>query len=232
MKVEETENNFERQLPPTGTHVARCVQVVDIGTHKKIWEGEEKLQRQLVLTWELPLEKAVFKEENGEQPFLVTRIYTRSLVDNAWLRKHLESWVGDELVRNDKGRVSYELENLLGKPALVTVSIDKKKDKQYPNVVSVASLMKGTKCPPQITDGVIFDLDNYTEEDFNSLYPWLRKQIEASVEYLGMTQEERTKATSKRDFVKGKNLAEEIEKAPSMDDYINPDSEVSGEPPF
>ncbi len=81
--------------PPAGTHVARCVQVIDVGTQH--WTSAQygpKSGRKIRLTWELSNETKVFDETKGEQPIFVSAEYTASLNEKSNLRKVLTSWRG------------------------------------------------------------------------------------------------------------------------------------------
>ena len=46
--------DFEQ--PPVGTHVARCIKVIDIGTQKGEYQGKANSKRQCIIGWELPTE--------------------------------------------------------------------------------------------------------------------------------------------------------------------------------
>ena len=53
-----------------GNYVARCYSMVHIGTISDEYKGEKKEASKVRLTFELPTETKVFKEENGEQPYV------------------------------------------------------------------------------------------------------------------------------------------------------------------
>ena len=75
-------------LPEPQTTVARCYSLIDIGTVPNIYKG--KLQgnvHRIFLTCELPKLKAVFNEEKGEEPFVVSEEFTLSTKDNSNLAK-------------------------------------------------------------------------------------------------------------------------------------------------
>ena len=55
--------NTPRTLPPEGTHIARVIGLINIGTIKEEYMGELKEQQKIRLTFELPEELHVFKEE-------------------------------------------------------------------------------------------------------------------------------------------------------------------------
>lgn len=105
------------QLPREDIHAARMVWCIDIGTHvKDFGKGPEK-QRQVILGFELPGEKAVFNMERGEEPFLVPEIYKMSLHERSKLYSHLLPWRGQGELRTPH----YNLGDLIGQACLVNV---------------------------------------------------------------------------------------------------------------
>jgi len=79
-----TGNNFEPI--EAGSYPARCYSMIHIGTIKENFQGDEKTMNKVRITWELPTELKVFKEENGEQPHVVSKEFTLSLHEKATLR--------------------------------------------------------------------------------------------------------------------------------------------------
>jgi len=75
--------NYTRQLPPIGNHVARLINIVYLGTQHSPQYGDTFKLR---LTWELPNEKAVFKENEGEKPFVVSKETSLSMGTKSALR--------------------------------------------------------------------------------------------------------------------------------------------------
>ena len=73
-----------------GVFPARCYSIIDLGTHSKEFKGVEKKKHLIRITWEFPTELAIFDEETGEQPFVLSKEYTLSLFDQSQLRKDLE----------------------------------------------------------------------------------------------------------------------------------------------
>ena len=87
-----TGGDFE--LIPAGTHIARCVQMVHVGTVLETIKGQDKELNKVRISWELPNETKEFKEGEGEKPYLMAKDYTLSMDERANLRKMLESWRG------------------------------------------------------------------------------------------------------------------------------------------
>jgi hypothetical protein len=171
-----------KQLPPAGTHVARCYSVIDLGTQTTEYMGTEKTLRKIRITWELPNETAVFKDEAGEQPFVISKDYTLSLYEKANLRHDLESWRGKQFT--EKELQGFDIFTLLGVPCMLTV-IHKSKEggKTYANVTGVGKLAKGMQCPDQINKTVQFSIDDGRDGVFATFPDWLREKIQKCAEW-------------------------------------------------
>jgi hypothetical protein len=189
MAINAKESNFvETELVPEGNHVARCIKVIEIGTVTNDYKGEVKKQHRIVLTWELPTETRVFKEEKGEQPFVISNEYTLSLSDKATLRAHLQSWRGKAFTADElKG---FDVSKLLGVPCMLNV-LHKPgvadPTKKYARVQSIATLPKGFTCPNQVNPSFLFDFDSFSTEKFDSLPKFMQEKIAASDEYKAVT---------------------------------------------
>lgn len=163
------------QQAPEGTHVARCIRLIDLGTQQGEWQGKPILKNQVLVMWELPNE---MMEIDGEQkPFIVSRFYTNSLSEKANLRHDLERWRGREFTEDELNR--FDLQSILGAPCMV--SVVRKKDKA--RVEGVMKLPKGQEVPEAKNKMFAFWLDEFNKEAFDGLSEGLRKMIERSPEY-------------------------------------------------
>ena len=90
--AQQTNNGGGGQTVPAGTHVARCYQIIHIGTILDTFQGEEKLVNKVRLVFELPLETADFGK--GEQPFSIGRDFTLSMHEKSGLRAFVQGWLG------------------------------------------------------------------------------------------------------------------------------------------
>ena len=152
-----TSSNF---VPaPAGTHVARCVRMVDIGTQIGEYLGEAITRVQVIVMWELPNAKM----QDG-QPFIVSAWYTNSLHAKANLRRHLEAWRGRIFTPEELKR--FDLETILGKPCLLQVAHS---ESGRAKVVGCMALPKGTVVPPQVNPSTSFWIDTATDEQFAAL---------------------------------------------------------------
>lgn len=139
--------DFEQ--PPIGTHVARCVKIIDIGTQESEFEGKISRRRQLIIGWELPNELMTTGEYAGK-PFAVSRFYTQSLGEKANLRKDLANWRGRDFTPEElKG---FDVQNIMGKTCMVSLTAN---EKGRARVTSVIALPKGMGCPTQVKPDVL-----------------------------------------------------------------------------
>ena len=164
-----------------GNHIARCVQMIEVGTVSTEYLGEPKQLHKVRVTWELPLETKVFKEENGEQPFVLSKEYTLSMHEKSNLRKDLEAWRGKKYTEEETKGV--DITKLVGVPCMLNVVHEEKKGNVYANIASITPLPKGMVCPPQVNNSFVLSYDNFNFEMFNSLPAWLKEKMEATPEF-------------------------------------------------
>lgn len=173
-------SNFK--LPPAGTHVAILLSIVDLGTQERTIKGEKKHERQLRFTWELPYEKEQFGEDPEPRPFVVSKDYTLSMSERAFLRKDLESWRGKPFT-DEEARI-FDEKKVLGRACQVTI-LHKTvaSGKTYANITGVVNISKGTTVPEP--HGAVFSYD--TKEGNSATYQsfpeWLQEKIGKSPEF-------------------------------------------------
>lgn len=167
-----------------GTYVARCYSMIEVGTVDTEFQGEKKKRHEVMLTWELPTELAVFNMEKGMEPFAVSKTYTLSMHEKAVLRKDLESWRGLGFTE-DEAR-SFDITKLLGVPCILSV-IHKPwvSDATKTSVVitSISKLMKGQVCPDQVNPTRILSYDNFDWNIFEGLSDYMKDKIRLSDEF-------------------------------------------------
>ena len=96
MPITATNTQTQREPIPAGNYIARCYQMIEIGTVKETILGKDRISPKVRIGWELPTELKVFKEENGEQPCVISKEYTLSMAEKANLRIALKSWRGKD----------------------------------------------------------------------------------------------------------------------------------------
>lgn len=162
---------------PVGTHVARCVKIIDIGTQKGEYQGKVNIRRQCIVGWELPNELMTEGDFKGK-PFVVSRFYTASLGEKANLRKDLENWRGRAFTEQEL--LGFESKNILDKPCMLSIIHN---DKGRARVSGVMAVPKGTQAPERVNNLVYFSLDDFDQKVFDSLSEGYKKLIQSSPEY-------------------------------------------------
>lgn len=154
---------------PLGIHTATLIKFIDLGTQESEWEGEKKISRQALVTWELPDELM----EDG-QPFSISKFYNQSLHEKSVFSQHYVSWFG-----KSPDPATFDPKELLGKSCQVIIS--QRKDK---NVVANLAPLKAKDIPKSIHNPLVyFDLDNFDQEVFDSMTARMQAIIAKSPEY-------------------------------------------------
>lgn len=186
MAIKATKKGGEDFAPiEEGSYVGRIYQIIHIGT---VMGFQGTMQNKVRLTFELPTEMMVFKEENGEQPRVISQEYTLSFHEKATLTKVINACDPKALKVGDDGFMDeYDVEKLIGKACLVTVVHRKGKDeKVYANIGNCTVLPKGMTCPPAINEPKILNYDNFDQEYFATLPQFIQDKIKSSDEYKAM----------------------------------------------
>ena len=171
----------EKTLAPVGNHIARCVQMIHIGTSEDEYNGKKYNKNTVRLSWELPDETHVFTEEKGEEPFLVSKEYTLSMSEKSNLRKDLESWRGKGFT--DKQAEEFDITVLIGIPCMLNVIYKTSKTgNEYVHVSGISPLPKRVECPEQITPALEFNFEDGFD-NFEELPEWIQDKIKLSDEY-------------------------------------------------
>lgn len=177
LTVRETAGNGGNYAPaPAGAHIARCYQIIDLGTQTSNFKGETKSTHQILISWELPAEKM----EDGK-PFTISNRYSASLHEKSKLRALLESWRGRKF--NPTELSGFDLENILGKPCMLNIVHVEKNEKTYANIASVMQVPGGMVVPPQVNASNFFSLESFDVEAFSALSDRLQEIIKLSPEY-------------------------------------------------
>tara|TARA_R110002020_G_scaffold28401_5_gene90637 strand:- start:242 stop:850 length:609 start_codon:yes stop_codon:yes gene_type:complete len=194
-----TENtDTKREIVPSGTHIARCYSMIDIGTVKWEYNGETKYTPKVRLSFELPNEMRDFGGE--EKPMIISKEYTKSLHEKSNLRKDFESWRG-KAFSNEELR-GFDISNVLGSACNVSI-IHKtsKSGNEFAQIGSISSLTKGSKCPEQINKNFVFNYYYYFNEEWLEEQPdWIKEQIKNTDEYKSKMNQKKLKDTPTDDM--------------------------------
>jgi hypothetical protein len=176
-----TNNNGGGQTVPAGTHVARCYQIIHIGTILDTYQGEEKLVNKVRIVFELPMETADFGK--GEQPFSIGRDFTLSMHEKSGLRAFVQGWLGKSMSDGEANK--FDIATLLGKEGMLNVMHrTANTGRTYADIKGASPLVKGMTCPPLVNSAFLLDYDS---EDFDlrfkMLPEWLQNKVSSSKEF-------------------------------------------------
>lgn len=178
-------NNSGTSYEPiaSGSYAARCYSMIHIGMVEETILGVTKKLNKVRISWELPTELKVFKEENGEQPHVISKEFTLSLHEKATLRNFLKNWRGKDFT--DIEAISFDIEKLVGAPCLLNITHKPSKDgtKIYAEIGSISTMPKGMICPPQINESFIWTYDNFDINKFNTMPEYLKNKMINSDEF-------------------------------------------------
>lgn len=171
---------------PEGTHFAVCDMVVDLGQQKTTYQGVESIKHQIYLRWQIPAERTEWTDADGNKqngPVVIGKTYTASLGEKANLRKDLQSWRSRAFT--DEELKAFDVANLLGAPAMISIVHNHKDGKTYANIGAIGKLPKGMEAPQVENGTTLYDPDNTHTVD--RLPKWLREKIDTQVISTGKT---------------------------------------------
>ena len=167
---------------PAGSYLARCVQLIDLGTQASNFEGQEKRARKVLVAWEVLDDEC--RRDDG-QPFVLSKRFTLSLHEKAALRKTLASWRGRDFTPLELR--GFDLATVLGKEAFLSVIHTEKDGKTFANIAAVMKPPKGMVGTPATELLVHLDLSAMDWTVFAGLNKRIVEQIEASPEFQALT---------------------------------------------
>lgn len=194
MSIIASNNGAQRELIPAGNYIARCYQMIELGIVPENYMGETKMLRKVRIGWELPLETRVFKEENGEQPLVISKEYTLSMNEKSNLRKDLKSWRGKDFTEEEAR--SFDITKLLGAACMLNIIHNPSKtdpSKVYEQISGITSIPKGFKVPPQVNRTLLLSYDSFDHTEFEKLPDFIKTKMKSSQEYQQLSHpQERT----------------------------------------
>lgn len=183
------ENTGTKREPiPQGNYVARCYQMIEIGTVQEEYEGQKKIQRKVRFGWELPTELKVFDESKGEQPLVISNEYTISMHEKAKLRAILQSWRGKAFTEDEAK--SFDLTKLMGAPCMLNIIHKETPNGTYANIASISPMPKGMECPKQINDSFILSYDIFDYGKYMGLPDFIKTKMQSSLEFQALNSPE------------------------------------------
>jgi hypothetical protein len=198
MKI--TGRSSARVLAPEGTHLSRCIRIIDLGTQTEEFEGNEKRVKKVQLSFELIGQTFTLnegEEDEREVPFVVHKEYTASIGAKANLGKDIAAWLGKKIDPSDE----FEIDQLLGKECQVQVitAATKKDGKEYSKINAILAIPAKTKVPKAESplQSLYLEDGGFDQDTFDALPEFLQERIEDSPEYKALfAEEEKPKAAA------------------------------------
>lgn len=183
--VAKDSGDFVSVLP--GMHLARCYRIIDLGTQRSEYMGKEKYLAKIMIQFEVHGEN-----ENGQpmvtqdgRPLSIAKSFTLTLAEKSTLRKDLQMWRGKEFTADELR--GFELKNVLGAWAMLTVTHTESNGKTYTNIAGinpVPAAMKKAGLPQGVNKTEIFDIENPDMTLFDTFSENLKKKISSSPEWV------------------------------------------------
>ena len=174
-------NNTSRAIAPEGAFVARCYQIVDLGTTMQTGQFPGK-KRKVQFIFELPTELHEFERGDGLKPFYARSIYNLSMNEKAVLRRDIESWAGKKM--SNEIAENFDIFTLLGKPCMVNITHVTKGDATYANIIGMSPVPKGLVCPPAFNSALCYNTEEHDDDVFNQLPEFIQDKIKMSDEWI------------------------------------------------
>ena len=168
---------------PVGTHIARCVSVIDLGHQESEYKGEVKIQEKVYIGFEVPGVRVSWTKDEVEHEGagLIGSIYTNSIYEKANLGGHLISWRGRPFTDEEKD--SFDLFTILDVPCMLSVIHKPSKDgtRVYANIGAIMGLPKDTPPPERETPILGYSPNDVERCDIEGVPEWLQKIMEKQV---------------------------------------------------
>lgn len=184
MAITATNSGQVREPIPAGNYIARCYQMIEIGTVTEIVMNKSVTLKKVRIGWELPTELKVFDQTKGEQPLVISKEYTLSMNEKSNLRKDLKSWRGKDFSEDEAK--AFDITKLLGAPCMLNI-IHKPSatdpSRVYDQIAGITPIPKGITIPPAISKVFVLSYDDFSEEKFNYLPDFIKTKMQGSAEY-------------------------------------------------
>ena len=152
---------------PPGPHVAVSNCIADLGVQPSDLYSPKP---QIFFRFEIPSVRTT----DHNSPATVWRIFNASLRPKAALRAFVEAWLG-RAFGSDKEAERFDVETLLAKPAILTVSETHRNDRVYANIDDIGPLPPSTPAPIPEMEPILY-AGKHTA-GFPKLPEWVRAKI-------------------------------------------------------
>ena len=168
------------EIMPEDTHIAVCYGVIDLGTQRGEYKGQEKINEKFMLMFETPENRVEWEGE--DKPMVISKEYTKSTGTKSNLYKDLTSWRGKALTPDESQ--DFDLTKLVGVACqLQVIHKTSAKGNKYPYINSIIKLPSNMTAPKAEHEYFIYELtEDYIPEEIPD---WIKDKIKASLEWTG-----------------------------------------------
>lgn len=198
-------NGEDFKRASTGTHVAVCNMIADVGIQPGGMYGPKQ---KVYFRFELPEERIEYTKDGQamEGPITIGTYHTASMNKKSLMRAMLENWRGRKFT--DDEAADFDVRNVLGKACLVNVVENDKDGKTYSNIANVMPLPKGTKAPEAENALLYYGPDD--KSSYSKLPEWLQKKIDGQLQPQSKEAIENAQAAHYADASNGEPFADDI----------------------
>jgi hypothetical protein len=175
-------NTIRVENPPVGSHLARCIGLIDVGTqhHQGFQGGAPWNSRDVQIVFELcgvPM-AGLYRPELKGKMFRVQATVKQSLHPSAKLRRWLVSWRGKDFTKEELE--AFDPRKIVGRGCRLTLV----ERNDYVNIDGIAPC-EPEKPPKPTYPLIVFSLepDEFDQKIYAQLPPRLREKIAQSPEF-------------------------------------------------
>lgn len=171
MSIIAKDSGGEFEKTPVGMHQAVCTFVHDIGTHIETFQGKQRKNRKIIVSWEIA--ERMKEGNNAGNRFMISKYYTLSLAEKATLRKDLAAWRGKDFTQ-DELKDGFDIEKLIDKNCLLNIG---ENENGKAKILSINPIVKGSE---------LLAPERKVSEKY---FQWIEKEKSKSIEEMGESDE-------------------------------------------
>ena len=169
---------------PAGMHLARCYRIIDLGTQTSTYQGKTNHLHKILVGFEVHGEDADGTRTDEGKPMVIGKQYTLSLNEKANLRADLASWRGRDFT--DEEARGFDLKNILGHWAMISVTTSSRDGKEYTNISNVnpvPTAIKKAGLPEGENELVYWSISEGSLEELEKFGRGIQDKIKGSPEF-------------------------------------------------
>lgn len=173
---------------PVGTHLARCFQIIEIGTLMETFKGKDpRPTPKIRVRFEIPNLTRVFKDGEDPKPYTIEEEYSFYMNERSNLFKLVTGMLGTTLDQEEAGR--FDIRSLIGQTCLLNITHKTNmKGKTHDKITSAIQLMAGMAAPPAVNTPKVLTYSSWDEDFFQKLPSFIREKMKTTPEYAALRE--------------------------------------------